>query len=70
MGLYHVFEKGTYGNILLLRNPLGSGEEIGFLPGEKKQNWRFFRCVNQYVDINLSKDKNINEYIKRYTILY
>ncbi|NMA31159.1 MAG: hypothetical protein GX941_05070 [Candidatus Methanofastidiosa archaeon] len=66
MGLYHVFEKGTYGNILLLRNPLGSGEEIGFLPGEKETKiGDFFRCVNQYVDINLSKDKNINEYIKK-----
>jgi len=66
MGLYHVFEKGNYGTILLLRNPLGSGEEIGFLKGDKEEKiGDFFKCIEQYIDVSITKDKNINEYIKK-----
>jgi PhoH-like ATPase len=66
MGLYHIFDKGNYGKMLLLRNPLGSGEEIGFLPGNKEEKiGDFFKCIEQYIDPFISKDKNINEYIKK-----
>ena len=66
MGLYHVFEKGNYGSILLLRNPLGSGEEIGFLKGDKQEKiGDFFKCIEQYIDSSITKDKNIDEYIKK-----
>lgn len=66
MGLYHIFDKGNYGKMLLLRNPLGSGEEIGFLPGNKDEKIAdFFKCIEQYVDISITKDKNINDYIKK-----
>jgi len=66
MGLYHVFEKGNYGSILLLRNPLGSGEEIGFLKGDKQEKiGDFFKCIEQYIDVSITKDKNIDEYIKK-----
>ncbi|HHX70791.1 MAG TPA: hypothetical protein GX708_22415 [Gallicola sp.] len=66
MGLYHTFEKGNYGKMLLLRNPLGSGEEIGFLPGNKEDKiGDFFKCIEQYIDTPSTKDKNINEYITK-----
>jgi len=66
MGLYHIFEKGNYGKMLLLRNPLGSGEEIGFLPGDKDEKiGDFFKCIEQYIDVSLTKDKNIGDYIKK-----
>lgn len=66
MGLYHIFDKGNYGKMLLLRNPLGSGEEIGFLPGNKDEKIAdFFKCIEQYIDISITKDKNINDYIKK-----
>jgi len=66
MGLYHVFEKGNYGSIHLLRNPLGSGEEIGFLKGDKQEKiGDFFKCIEQYIDSSITKDKNIDEYIKK-----
>ena len=66
MGLYHIFDKGTYGKMLLLRNPLGSGEEIGFLPGDKDSKIAdFFKCIEQYIDPTITKDKNIYEYIKK-----
>lgn len=66
MGLYNVIEQGVYGSILLLRNPLGSGEEIGFLKGDKEEKiGDFFKCINQYVDSSIVKDKSIDEYIKK-----
>lgn len=66
MGLYHIFDKGNYGKMLLLRNPLGSGEEIGFLPGSKEEKIEdFFKCIEQYIDTSITKDKNIYDYIKK-----
>lgn len=66
MALYHVFEKGNYGNILLVRNPVGSGEKVGYLPGEKENKVNdFFRCIEQYLDHQSPKDKNMLEYIKK-----
>jgi len=66
MALYHTFDKGNYGKMLLLRNPLGSGEEIGFLPGNKEEKiGDFFKCIEQYIDSSITKDKNIYDYIKK-----
>lgn len=66
MALYHIFDKGNYGKMLLLRNPLGSGEEIGFLPGNKEEKiGDFFKCIEQYIDSSIVKDKNIYDYIKK-----
>ena len=66
MALYHTFDKGNYGKMLLLRNPLGSGEEIGFLPGNKVEKiGDFFKCIEQYIDSSITKDKNIYDYIKK-----
>mgnify|MGYP001493333803 CR=1 FL=1 len=65
VGLYHVLQKGTYGSILFLRNPLGSGEEIGFLSGDKSEKiGDFFRCTQQYVDPSLCKGKDLKNYIE------
>lgn len=33
-GIYHLKEKGTYSKLMFVRNPIGSGQEIGFLPGD------------------------------------
>lgn len=33
LGLYHVVQKGNYSKLLIVRNPIGSGEEIGFIKG-------------------------------------
>jgi len=50
-GLHHVREKGTYAKIVAVRNPIGSGEEIGFLPGDKSEKiGDFFRPIVQYLD--------------------
>lgn len=64
-GLYHVLNQGNYGGILFLRNPLGSGEEIGFLSGDKSEKiGDFFRCVQQYIDPTVCKGKDIKNYIE------
>lgn len=64
-GIYHVLEKGNYGNILFIRNPIGSGEEIGFLAGDKSQKIEdFFKCVNQYLDLISYKGKDIRNYVE------
>lgn len=51
MGLYHVLDKGTYSKILLVRNPIGSGEEVGFLPGSKEEKIRdFYKPIENNLD--------------------
>ena len=35
--LYQTQEKGNYSSVLLVRNPTGSGEEVGFLPGDLEE---------------------------------
>lgn len=45
MALYHILEKGNHSKILGLRQPIGSGESIGFLPGTKEEKvGDFFRA--------------------------
>lgn len=64
MGIHHIFDKGNYGKMLLIRNPLGSGEEIGFVTGDKQDKTKdFFRCVDQYID--LPDDEKSQEYIEK-----
>lgn len=41
-GIYHVKEKGTYSKLMLVRNPTGSGEEVGFLPGSLEDKTKDF----------------------------
>ena len=66
LALYHVFDRGNYGSIMFLRNPLGSGEEIGFLTGDKQSKiGDFFRCVQQYIDPSVYRGKDIKNYIEQ-----
>lgn len=66
MGVHHVFDKGSYGKMLILRNPLGSGEAIGYLKGDKSEKiGDFFRCVEQYLDVTTLKDKSIENYVEK-----
>ena len=51
MGLWHVKEKGNYSKIMMVRNPIGAGEEIGFLPGDKEEKMHdFFKPIIQHLD--------------------
>lgn len=51
MAIYHLKEKGNYENVLLIRNPIGSGEEIGFLKGSKMDKvGDFFNTIIQHLD--------------------
>lgn len=51
MGLYNVFTKGNYSKLFLIRNPIGTGEQIGFLPGSKYDKIKdYFRPIAQYLD--------------------
>lgn len=33
-GIYHLKEKGTYTKLMFVRNPVGAGQEVGYLPGD------------------------------------
>lgn len=51
MGLYHVLQKGNYSKIFLIRNPIGSGEEIGFIKGDKDQKIEpFLKPIEQNLE--------------------
>lgn len=51
MALYHVLEKGNHAKIMVIRNPLGSGEAIGFLKGTKEdKTGDFFRPFIQHLE--------------------
>ncbi len=51
MALYHVREKGNHAKIMMVRNPMGSGEEIGFLKGDKNTKTEgFFNSIVQHLD--------------------
>ncbi len=51
-GLHHVVDKGTYKNMMFIRNPIVTdGAEIGFLPGDKSEKiYDFCRPFLQYVE--------------------
>lgn len=49
VGVHLVEDKGDYGTLFMVRNPVGSGEEIGFLPGSKTDKIRdFFKPIMQH----------------------
>lgn len=50
--LHHVIDKGTYKNVMFLRNPIVTdGTDIGFLPGDKSDKiFDFCRPFLQYVE--------------------
>jgi PhoH-like ATPase len=51
MGLYQVLKKANYSKLMLIRNPIGSGEAIGYLPGNKEDKvGEFYKPVLQYLD--------------------
>jgi PhoH-like ATPase len=51
LGLYHILDKGTYAKMLLVRNPVGSGEEIGFIKGTKEDKIKeFYAPIEQNLD--------------------
>lgn len=51
MGLFHVKEKGNQSKMYFVRNPIGTGEEIGFLPGDlKEKTGGFFESIVQHLD--------------------
>lgn len=51
MGIYQVLKKGHYSKLTLIRNPIGSGEAIGFLPGTKEEKvGEFYKPILQYLD--------------------
>ena len=49
IGVHLVEDKGEYSKLYMVRNPVGSGEEIGFLPGSKEEKIRdFFKPIMQH----------------------
>lgn len=51
MAVYHVKEKGNYSNIMVVRQPQGTGKEIGFLPGTKDEKTSdFFKPFTQHLE--------------------
>ena len=51
LGLYHILDKGTYTKMLLVRNPVGSGQEIGFVKGDKQDKIKeFYAPIEQNLD--------------------
>lgn len=49
--IHHIKEKGNYSSIMVIRNPIGSGKEIGFLPGTKDEKTAsFFTPFIQHLD--------------------
>lgn len=51
MALHHVLEKGNHAKIMVLRNPIGSGEAIGWLKGSKEDKTQdFFKPFIQHLE--------------------
>lgn len=49
--LYNVLDKGVYSKIMMVRNPIGSGKEIGFLSGGKAEKTEgFFKPFIQHLE--------------------
>ncbi|MGE4572718.1 MAG: PhoH family protein [Candidatus Izemoplasmatales bacterium] len=67
MGLYNVFTRGKYSKLFLIRNPIGAGEQIGFLPGSKYEKIKdYFRPIVQYLDRGID---DLDYYIKNEQIV-
>jgi len=53
LGFYYTLEKGLYNKVLVVRNPIGAGEDIGFLPGDKLDKvGEFYTPIKQNADIS------------------
>lgn len=51
MALHHILDKGTYSKIMLVRNPIGAGETIGFLKGTKEDKIKeFYKPIEQNLE--------------------
>lgn len=51
LALYHVREKGNYAKIMMVRNPQGTGKEIGYLKGTKEDKTAdFFKPLIQHLE--------------------
>ena len=51
VALHSVLETGEQSKIMVVRNPIGTGEEIGFLAGDKDDKTRgFFKPIIQHLD--------------------
>ncbi|MBL4951000.1 PhoH family protein [Neobacillus sp. YIM B02564] len=51
MAIYHINEKGNYAKLMVVRNPIGTGESIGWLKGTKEDKTDdFFVPVIQNLD--------------------
>jgi len=49
IGIHLIEDKGKYSKLYMVRNPIGSGAEIGFLPGSKKEKIEsFFKPIVQH----------------------
>lgn len=52
----HNLRKGEGQKIMMIRNPIGAGEEIGFIPGSKEEKiGDFFNPIIQHLDIPIEK---------------
>lgn len=51
MAIYHIKEKGNFAKLMVVRNPIGTGEAIGWLKGDKEDKTDdFFKPVIQHLD--------------------
>lgn len=51
VALHHVLDKGNHSKIMMIRNPIGSGEEIGFLTGDLNDKTDgFFKPIIQHLE--------------------
>lgn len=49
--IWHIKEKGNYSSVMVVRNPIGGGKEVGFLPGSKDEKTAsFFAPFVQHLD--------------------
>jgi PhoH-like ATPase len=49
--IYHVMEKGNYAKIMAVRNPIGSGKDVGYLKGTKDEKTAgFFKPFIQHLE--------------------
>lgn len=51
VGIHLLLDKGVHSKLMVIRNPIGTGEEIGFLKGDKDDKTAgFFKPVIQHLD--------------------
>lgn len=53
LGFYYTFDKGLYNKVFVCRNPIGAGENIGALPGDKFDKiGEFYLPIKQNANIS------------------